>query len=47
MLIPHHWAKSALLTIHPSFLLPIAEPDQKQEEYQRFAEDLRKVRAVL
>jgi uracil-DNA glycosylase len=46
-LIPHHWAKYALLTIHPSFLLRIAEPDQKEGEYQRFAEDLRKVRAAL
>ena len=46
-LIPHHWAKSALLTIHPSFLLRLTEADQKEEEYQRFAEDLRKARAAL
>jgi uracil-DNA glycosylase len=35
---------SALITVHPSFLLRIPEPDRKEEEYRRFVEDLRLAR---
>jgi uracil-DNA glycosylase family protein len=34
----------AWVTVHPSFLLRIPEPDRKREERARFVEDLRKVR---
>ena len=46
-LVPHHWVKSAFLTIHPSFLLRITDEGQKQEEYRRFVEDLRNIRSAL
>jgi uracil-DNA glycosylase len=32
------------VTVHPSFLLRIPEPDRKREERARFVDDLRKVR---
>lgn len=31
------------VTVHPSFLLRIPEPDRKAEEYARFVEDLRRI----
>ena len=34
----------ALITVHPSYLLRIPEPEQKEEEYRRFVEDLRLAR---
>ena len=33
----------AWITVHPSFLLRIPEPDRKAEEYARFVADLRKI----
>lgn len=35
---------SALITVHPSFLLRIPEPEKKEEEYRRFVADLRLAR---
>ena len=32
---------SALITVHPSYLLRIPEPDRKEEEYRLFVADLR------
>ncbi len=32
---------SALITVHPSYLLRIPEPDRKEEEYRMFVADLR------
>jgi DNA polymerase len=32
---------SAMITVHPSYLLRIPEPGKKEEEYRRFVEDLR------
>jgi uracil-DNA glycosylase len=34
----------AIITMHPSYLLRIPEPDRKEEEYRRFVEDLRLAR---
>jgi uracil-DNA glycosylase len=38
---------SALITVHPSYLLRIPEPDRKEEEYRRFVEDLRQARDFI
>jgi uracil-DNA glycosylase len=38
---------SALITVHPSYRLRIAEPEQKEEEYRRFVEDLRLARKTV
>jgi uracil-DNA glycosylase len=35
------------VTIHPSYLLRIVEPDDKQREYRRFVADLRMCKAAL
>jgi uracil-DNA glycosylase family protein len=37
---------NALITVHPSYLLRIPEPDRK-EEYRRFVEDLRQARDLI
>jgi uracil-DNA glycosylase family protein len=37
----------ALITVHPSYLLRIPEPDRKEEEYRRFIEDLRQARDTI
>jgi DNA polymerase len=34
----------ALITVHPSYLLRIPEPDRKEEEYALFVKDLRQAR---
>jgi uracil-DNA glycosylase len=36
--------EAALITVHPSYLLRIPEPDRKAEEYRLFVEDLRMAR---
>jgi uracil-DNA glycosylase len=38
---------NALITVHPSYLLRIPEPDRKEEEYRRFVEDLRQARDFI
>jgi len=38
---------SALITVHPSYLLRIAEPEQKKEEYRRFVGNLRLARKTV
>ncbi len=38
---------SALITVHPSYLLRIPEPDRKEEEYHRFVEDLQLARKSI
>ncbi|WP_174297591.1 UdgX family uracil-DNA binding protein [Sphingomonas bacterium] len=37
----------AWITVHPSFLLRIPEPERAREEYARFVDDLRLVKAAL
>jgi uracil-DNA glycosylase len=39
--------RSAIITVHPSYLLRIPEPDRKEEEYRRFVEDLRLARKTV
>jgi uracil-DNA glycosylase len=39
--------RSAIITVHPSYLLRIPEPDRKEEEYRRFVEDLRLARETV
>ncbi len=34
-------APSTILTVHPSYLLRIPDPEQRDEEYRKFVEDLR------
>jgi DNA polymerase len=46
-LMPHPWAKAALVTIHPSALLRIPEEDRKQAEWELFVRDLSQVQKVL
>jgi uracil-DNA glycosylase len=38
---------SALITVHPSYLLRIPEPERKDEEYRLFVEDLRVARQAV
>jgi len=37
----------ALVTVHPSYLLRLPDPDARAHEYQRFVDDLRIVAAML
>jgi uracil-DNA glycosylase len=46
-LLPHRSAEALVVTIHPSFLLRMPDPDVKAREYERFVEDLRLVRTKL
>jgi uracil-DNA glycosylase family protein len=46
-LVPHAWAESALLTVHPSFLLRLQDPESREKEYSRFVDDLKIVRLAL
>ncbi|MDP9170960.1 MAG: UdgX family uracil-DNA binding protein [Acidobacteriota bacterium] len=39
---PHHLAREAMITVHPSFILRIPDRAQAAEERARFAADLRK-----
>lgn len=43
---PHDWpdGSAGLITVHPSYLLRIPDPDAKRKEYARFVEDLLVVR---
>jgi uracil-DNA glycosylase family protein len=43
--VTHAWAPQATSTVHPSAILR-APDDQRETEYQRFVDDLRKVRAA-
>jgi uracil-DNA glycosylase len=45
--LKHPWAESAFLTIHPSMILRIPDPADKEKEFKRFAEDLKKVADAL
>jgi DNA polymerase len=45
--LPHHWASAATVTVHPSALLRIPEPDRKEAEWELFVRDLRKVQEWL
>jgi uracil-DNA glycosylase len=44
--VKHPWAPKATSTVHPSAILR-APDDQRHVEYQRFIEDLKKVKAAL
>jgi DNA polymerase len=33
--------RKALVTVHPSYLLRLPDPEAKAKEYQRFVEDLK------
>jgi DNA polymerase len=46
-LLPHDSAEALVVTIHPSFLLRMPDPDVKAREYERFVEDLKLVRTKL
>jgi uracil-DNA glycosylase family 4 len=43
--VTHQWASQATSTIHPSAILR-APDDQRTLEYQRFVEDLKKIRTA-
>lgn len=45
--IPHKWARYATSTIHPSAILRAQDEEQRHLEYQRFLDDLVKVRDLL
>ncbi len=45
---PHpldEWASECWVTVHPSFLLRLPDPERKREEYARFVEDLGRIGA--
>ncbi|HEY4084459.1 MAG TPA: UdgX family uracil-DNA binding protein [Bryobacteraceae bacterium] len=44
--VEHIWAKHATSTVHPSSILRAPDEDQRHMEYQRFVEDLIKVRSI-
>jgi len=44
--VEHLWAKHATSTVHPSSILRAPDEDQRHLEYQRFVEDLMKVRSI-
>jgi uracil-DNA glycosylase family protein len=47
-MLQHPWASvGAIATVHPSLILRIPEPEQRQEEYERLVADLRFVRSHL
>jgi uracil-DNA glycosylase family protein len=46
-LLPHESAEALVLTIHPSSLLRMPDPDVKAREYEHFVEDLKLVRTKL
>ncbi len=39
-ILKHPWAKSLLATVHPSALLRFPDPEQREQEYRLFVEDL-------
>jgi len=45
--VKHDWAPMATSTIHPSAILRAPDEEQRHLEYQRFVEDLRKVKQAL
>jgi DNA polymerase len=45
-IVEHSWAPNATSTIHPSAILRAPTDEQRHLEYDRFVEDLRKVRAA-
>jgi DNA polymerase len=45
--IQHPWAAHATSTIHPSAILRAPDAEQRAEEYARFVDDLKKVRALI
>ncbi len=40
-LMPHHWAKQALITIHPSAILRAPDENLKEQQYRSLVQDLR------
>ena len=44
--VPHSLAdgSEAWITVHPSYLLRIPEPERKREERQKFVDDLKRIR---
>jgi DNA polymerase len=46
-LVPHHWARQALITIHPSAILRAPDEALKAAQYQAFVEDLRMIPQAL
>lgn len=45
--VEHPWAPKATSTVHPSAILRTPDEEQRHDEYRRFVEDLRKVKAML
>jgi DNA polymerase len=45
--VEHPWAPKATSTIHPSAILRAPDEQQRHLEYQRFLDDLKKVKAEL
>jgi uracil-DNA glycosylase len=45
--LKHPWAESAFPTIHPSMILRIPDSGDKEKEYKRFAQDLKKVASAI
>jgi DNA polymerase len=44
--VEHPWARQATSTIHPSAILRAPDEEQRQLEYERFVEDLKKVQTA-
>jgi DNA polymerase len=44
---PHPLAEAVTVTVHPSALLRIDDPEEKKAAYEKFVEDLRGIRARL
>jgi DNA polymerase len=42
--VQHPWAPYVTATVHPSAILRATDEDQRRSEYQRFVDDLKKVR---
>lgn len=45
--LPHRSAEALVVTIHPSFLLRMPDPEVKAREYEHFVDDLKLVRTKL
>ncbi len=45
--LPHPWVANIVATIHPSAILRIPDEEERREEYNRFVQDLKKVRSLL
>ncbi len=47
LFVKHAWAPQATSTVHPSAILRAPDDQQRHLEYQRFVEDLKKVRGAV